>query len=432
MKKFMLAGLCVLGLGLAACGGGEKKDSGSTADKDNQLIVWTFTDELSTMINDYYLPAHKDLDFKVKVVAIPSEQFETKLDPVLGSKDAPDVIALESAFVKKYVESGMMADIGSLGLDEASENTFQYVKDVGTSKDGVLRALAWQAAPGAFYYRDSLAKELLGADSPEQVQERISDYDKFYDAAKEISEKSNNGVYMISGIQDLAKPFFGQREHGWVEDNKLVVDDSLLDLMDLSKKFVEEKLTQDTEGQSEAWFSGMSGDSIFGYSLPTWGLHYWLKPNAVSSDKAATTEGDWRMVQGAASWFWGGTWIGVTETSDKKEAAASLIKYLTTDEEFLTKWAKDTGDFVSSQTVVNEIKDDFSEEFLGGQNHYYEFSQMVENINATILTEYDQTIESLFNDNCLTPYSKGEVSKDEAIDNFKAAVGDAYPDLEID
>ena len=31
---------------------------------------------------------------------------------------------------------------------------------------------------------------------------------------------------MISSVQDLAK-FYGQREHGWVEDGKLVIDDSL-------------------------------------------------------------------------------------------------------------------------------------------------------------------------------------------------------------
>ena len=50
-----------------------------------------------------------------------------------------------------------------------------------------------------------------------------------------------------------------------------MIDDSLYDLLDVSRKFVEEGLTQDTEGQSEAWFAGMNGDNVFGYSLPTWG-----------------------------------------------------------------------------------------------------------------------------------------------------------------
>ena len=68
------------------------------------------------MINDYYLPAHDDLAYDIRIVEIPSDHLETKLDPILGSKDAPDVIALESAFVKKYVESGAEGTLVHWGL----------------------------------------------------------------------------------------------------------------------------------------------------------------------------------------------------------------------------------------------------------------------------------------------------------------------------
>lgn len=436
MKKTKISVFCltivILSMLFVGCGKSTSNDISNNDSASKELVVWTFTDELSTMINDYYLPASGDLDYKIKIVEIPSDQFETKLDPILGTKDAPDIIALESAFVKKYVESGMLLDLSSLSKDEIAADTYQYVKDVGTDSDGVLHALAWQAAPGGFYYRDSLAKEFLGVENSEEMQSLLFDYDKFYSTAKQLKEKSNGSVFMVSSIQDLSKPFLGQRKRGWVEDGKLVIDDSLNDLMDLSKKFVTEKLTQDTEGQSESWFAGMNSDSIFGYSLPTWGLHYWLKPNATSADGGTSTEGDWRMIQGPTSWFWGGTWIGATETSKMKEESAKLIEYITTSEEFLKSWAKKTGDFVSSESVVNEIKDSYDEEFLGGQKHYNEFSEMVENINATILTEYDQTIEGLYNDNCLIPYSKGEIDKKNAIKNFKEAVKNAYPDLEVD
>lgn len=180
-------------LALTACGSGESNSGSAGGSGKKELVVWTFTDELSKMINDYYKPAHEDLDYEIKVVEIPSDQFETKLDPVLGTKDAPDVIALESAFVKKYVESGLMADIGELGLDEASKDTYQYVKDVGTDKDGVLHALAWQGAPGGFYYRESMAKDLLGLEDVDKVQEALSDYNKFYEVAKEVKEKKQWG-----------------------------------------------------------------------------------------------------------------------------------------------------------------------------------------------------------------------------------------------
>lgn len=414
---------------LSGCGSSSTSSDGKG--KDKELVVWTFTDEIGKIVTKYYEADNPDLDYKIKVVSIPSEQYETKLDPVLGTDNAPDIVALESAFVKKYVNSGKLADLGEYGLTEKASDTFEYVKGVGTTPDDKLVALSYQAAPGGFFYRTSLAEKYLGVTSGEQMQAAISDYDKFYDTAKTLKEKSGGKAYMIASVQDLLKPFLGQREHGWVEDGKLVIDDSLTDLMELSKKFVSEKLTIDAQGQSEEWFAGMSKDEVLGYSLPTWGLSYWLKSNAESSSTGKSTAGDWTMVQGPTSWFWGGTWLGITDTSNMKEEAADLISYVTTDEGFLTKWAKDTGDFVSNQKVVDTIKESYSEEFLGGQNSYADFAEMSKNINASILTDYDQTVESLFLDNALTPYSKGEVSLDKAIKNFKDAVANAYPDLEV-
>lgn len=431
-KKIAVVGMmAAASLGIfAACG--KKDDNKSASGKEKTLTVWTFTDEFKEIVNDYYLPTHKDLGYKIKVVSIPSDQYETKLDPVINTDKAPDVIALESAFVKKYVESGKMADLGAIdGINDASKDTYQYVKDVGTSEDGKLRALAWQAAPGGFFYRASLADKWLGTSDVEGVQKQISNYTDFLKVAETVKEKSGGEGYMLSSIQDLYKPFFGARKQGWVENNKLVLDSGLDQLMDISKDFVSKKLTQDTEGQSEAWFAGMNENKVFGYSLPTWGLSYWLKPNATSADKKTTTEGDWRMVQGPTSWFWGGTWAGITEKSSMKKEAADLVKYVTTDQGFLKTWAEKKGDFVSSQKVVNEIKDSYKEKFLGDQNHYAAFAKMAENINAKILTKYDQTIEKLYIDNCLVPYSKGEKDKKQAIKDFKDAVADAYPDLKI-
>ena len=109
LKRAVTVGLlAVATLGVfAACG---KKSESKSDSGDKPQVVWTFTDELKEIVNDYYLPTHKDLGYKIKVVSIPSDQYETKLDPVINTDKAPDVIALESAFVKKYVDSGQMAD----------------------------------------------------------------------------------------------------------------------------------------------------------------------------------------------------------------------------------------------------------------------------------------------------------------------------------
>ena len=61
-------------------------------------------------ITEYYLKDNPDLPYEIKIVQTPTDQFEQKLDPILGSDNAPDVVFLEQMFVKKYVESGMLED----------------------------------------------------------------------------------------------------------------------------------------------------------------------------------------------------------------------------------------------------------------------------------------------------------------------------------
>lgn len=442
-KKMLGIGTASLLL-LAACGDSGQEGSGTdtasdvTEDEDVEtetygsgeqvLEVWSFTDEINTMVEEYFIPANPDLDYQIEIVNIPTEEFETKLDPIISTDDAPDVILLEQNFAKKYVESGLLADFSAFNnIMEGSEDTYDYVKGIGTNQDGVFNATAWQAAPGAFFYRQSMAEEYLGVSTPEELQAKISDWDGFIETARELKEASNGEKYMIASTgADLRFPYLGSRETGWVVDNELVIDEKVNEMLETARLMVEEGLTLDVEAEGEEYFAGMNSDEIFGYTLPTWGLHFWLKPNAEN------TAGDWRMVQGPATYFRGGTWIGMLDNSDMKEAASELITFVGTSDEFLTQWAEDTGDVVSNEAVVESIKDDYSDEFLGGQNHYAAFADMVNDINTDIITEYDQQINSLFLDFALTPYSKGEVELEEALDSFKQQVQNSYPDLVVE
>ena len=118
-KKMLGIGTASLLL-LAACGDSGQEGSGSdtasdvTEDEDVEtetygsgeqvLEVWSFTDEINTMVEEYFIPANPDLDYQIEIVNIPTEEFETKLDPIISTDDAPDVILLEQNCAKKYVE----------------------------------------------------------------------------------------------------------------------------------------------------------------------------------------------------------------------------------------------------------------------------------------------------------------------------------------
>jgi multiple sugar transport system substrate-binding protein len=405
-----------------------------------KVVVWSFTNEIGQMLEYYKKSASFDpKKIEIEFVLVPSDVYQSKIDPVLQSgKDAPDVFTLESAFVKKYVETGYMDDLSP--LKAAYKNTAQYTLDVTTDKKGKVVGLSWQVTPGAYFYRRSLAKKYLGTDDPAKVQAMVSDNAKFLAVAKTLKDKSGGKCVIISSLGDIFKVYNANRKGQWVINGKLVIDPAMTALLDQCKIFHDNGY-EGRQGQwGEGWFAGMKGNlkdekgnpiEVFGYFLPTWGLHYVLKPNSKTEDGKFDTTGDWAMVQGPMAWFWGGTWVAVRKGTKVRKEAQELVRYFATDVEFLTQWAKDTGDVVSNSLVTSKIKDTYSEPFLGGQNHYAAFVEMAKGVNAKNLSGYDQTIESLWQEQ-QTAFVNGEKSKDQAIKDFKDAVKNTLPEIKVE
>jgi ABC-type glycerol-3-phosphate transport system substrate-binding protein len=424
MKKSNLvlgAVLCAAALFSTSC---EKKDSkaaSSTKDASKNLVVWSFTDELEGMINNYYKAAHPDITVEYSMT--PTDQFPNKLDPVLQSgSGTPDVFALENAFVRKYIESDLLLPLDDV-YEEVKGKMADYPMKIG-SYNGHVYGMAWQVCPGALFYRRSLAKAYLGTDDPAEVQKYVANLDKFVETAKLLKEKSNGKCDIVSSTGDMFMPYKGARKSPWVVDDKLVIDPAMEKFMDMCKTLHDNNLEGRVGQWSEGWFAGMKGTlkdekgnpiEVFCYLLPTWGLHYVLKQNSPD------TAGDWAMCAGPANYYWGGTWIAAYKNTKNPNAAKEMIKYLATDDTFLTAYAKASGDTVGNLNVQNALKDSFSDPYLDGQNHYKEFCEMAKGIDGSLIQGTDQQIESLFNEE-VAAYTNGEKSKEQALKDFKAQV----------
>jgi len=388
----------------------------------NQINVLTFTDEVENMVNKYYKPDHKNVNVQVSV--IPTLEFPTKLDTIFASgQGVPDVIAMESDFVRKYIESGRLLDITD--IYEANKNKLlKYPVEVG-SYNGRVYGLSWQACPGALFYRRSLAKKYLGTDDPAKVQAYFSAWNKFLDTAKLLNEKSNGSCVIVPDSTALYRPLMSNRMSPWIVNGKLVIDPMVDVFLNLTKEIADNGYHAGIGQWSDGWFASMRGEGkkawdgtpveVFSYFLPSWGLHYVLKENA------SKTSGDWAMIPGPCSYSWGGTWLGIYRGTNNPDAAKDLIRYLTTDDAFLEKYAKATGDLVSNTVVVNKIKNNFKEPYLKNQNHYAAFADMAQTVNGKLIQGTDQIMESIFMETAL-PYTWGEKTKEQAIEDFKARV----------
>ncbi len=424
MKKGLAVTAAVMAgiIGLAGCS--KEGATGKSGAKSNKVVAWSFTDELQTMLKNYYEvdnPGKYDIEFSLT----PTDQFQNKLDPVLASgSGCPDVFALEDAFVKKYIDSGLLLDITDV-YNEVKDKVYAYPAEIGTcQKDGKVYGMSWQVTPGALFYRRSLAKKYLGTDDPAEVQKYLANMDKFLETAELLKSKSSGKCLILSSIEDMFKPYGASRKDPWVVDGKIVVDPQMEKYMETAKILRDKGYEGRVQQWSEGWYAGMKDTlsdeagnmkEVFCYLLPTWGLHYVLKTNAPE------TSGDWAMCKGPMSYRWGGTWVGAYKNTKNPEAAKEIIKYLATDDGFLTKWAKDTGDVVSNKNVVNAIKDTYSDAYLGGQNHYAEFAAMAGSVNGKITQGTDQDVENLFMEETRA-YVNGEKSKDQAIADFKQGI----------
>jgi ABC-type glycerol-3-phosphate transport system substrate-binding protein len=391
------------------------------------------------------------------MIPMTNGEYQTKLKASIGTADAPDVVALEAAFVKEWVEADFLADLNDLLPYTEELQTFPAVVQTGTY-DGVAKGFSYQATPGAFFYRRSIAAECLGTDDPAAVQEMVADLDKFVETAGVIKECSGGDYYMVGTSGAMFNPFLANRSQPWIVDETLVIDPMVEEFVDFAKLFRDEGYESQAGQWSEGWFAGMSDTlvdaegtpkKIFSYFLPTWGLPYVLMPNS------GDTGGDWAMINGPLAYQWGGTWVGAMADSPNLDLAKEFVKFVALDEENLTNWATGVytneyltaidpetpedqaqapGDFVSSQVVVEKITSTFDGSelaaWLGGQNSYEAFGKAAPNVNGALLTGSDDAIQRALQ-SALEQYLNDEISKAEMWELWLDSVRNEFPDLLI-
>ncbi len=358
---------------------------------------------------------------------MPTEDYMARIRPVLQSgRNAPDVFTGEAAFVRELVESGFWEPLDQDPYNADTSALYPYVSQVATDHDGVLRALSWQTTPGAVFYRRSIAREYLGTDDPEVIGERLSTFEGMLELGRELHDASDGAIHLLPEIGSKLNWYLPNRQQPWVNsDNQFTIDDAIVDHLEMARTLRQESLESGREAWTPAWFDGMGAETdTFAYTLPTWGLHFVLKGNAEGSDS------DWAVTNGPDDYFWGGTWLGVYRNSERKNLAWEFVEMMTLDEEFLEQWASDTGDFLSNIEVVDRIRNDFSDPFLGGQNHYAFFAERAPNVDGSLITRYDQDIETIL-DNARDQFIDNEVDLQTALDIIYDEVEATYPQFEV-
>ena len=430
----------------------------ASAEEGKILNIWCWNTEFQSRFNDYY-PEVKEIaadkstttlkdgtTVKWTINANENNNYQNKLDEALLNQDSAadddkiDIFLIEADYALKYVDSPYTLDVkADIGLtDEDLGGQYKYTQEIATSADGKLKAVTWQATPGLFAYRRSIAKDVLGTDDPDAVQEALADWDKFNAVAEQAAAK---GYYMLSGYDDAYRTFSNNVSAPWVADDgeTVVVDANLMKWVDQTKTYTEKGYNHKSSLWDATWAAdqGPTG-KVFGFFYSTWGINFTLLGNSLATPTAEGGKeevgngiyGDYAVCQGPQPYYWGGSWICAAAGTDNIPTVRDVMQQLTCDADIALQITKDTQDYTNCQSAMQSLATDptYGSDFLGGQNHIALFSEVAPTIDMSNAGPYDQGCNETIQ-NCFHDYFNGSIDFDTAKANFEAQIKVKYPEL---
>nr|WP_298514270.1 carbohydrate ABC transporter substrate-binding protein [uncultured Marvinbryantia sp.] len=421
--------------------------AGAAASEEGKILnIWCWNDEFQSRFNDYYPEVESVAEDKstttlkdgtvVKWTINPNQDnnYQNKLDEALmaqadASEDNKiDIFLIEADYALKYVSADVdvampLSELGITAEDLADQ--YQYTKDIVSDENGEQRATSWQAAPGLFAYRRSIAKDVLGTDDPAEVQAALSDWTKFGEVAAQAKEK---GYYMVSGYDDTYRVFSNNVSQPWVTGTTVTVDPNIMAWIEQTKEFTDKEYNHRSGLWSDTWAQDQGVDGkVFGFFYSTWGINFTLVGNAGEAGF-----GDWAVCQGPQPYYWGGTWLVGARGTDNPTLVKDVMLKLTCTKDIMKEMTtnRKIQDYTNTMAGMQEIAEDpnFQSEFLGGQNHIALFSEVAPTIDMSNVSAYDQgcneQIQVHFHD-----YFDGNVDFETAKANFETGIKETYPEI---
>ncbi len=455
MKKLLVLFLALVSVvTLSACN--EDAEATVLNEEGAVLNIRVWNDEFIGRFRNYYpgyLKTNEDgsdlLDDGTIVnwiqVANDNNGYQNALDTALQNQDNADaddkvdMFLIEADYALKYANDTYALDVmEDLKIPEATlAQQYQYTKDIVTDDTGALRAVSWQATPGLFAYRTDIADEVLGVSDPYAVQALLNNWDKFDGVAADMEEA---GYAMISGYDDAYRAFSNNTSAPWVdEDGKIVVDQQIIDWIVQTKEYSDNGYNNGSGLWSSEWSADMGPDgSAFGYFFSTWGINFVLAGGSLADAEAPMEDGnglygDYRVIEGPASYYWGGTWLVGAKGTDNPTLVRDIMMKMTCNEEIMTNITLDTQDYTNHMAAMDAIASDstYGSDFLGGQNHINLFNSSASDIDMSNISPYDQGLNESIQ-NSFKDYFLGNKTWDEAWAAFEEQVTTLYPELELE
>ena len=415
----------------------------AAGDEGSVLNVQCWNEEFKSRVTDHY-PGYEKVDdttgkigdVTVKWIITPTDDnaYQNHLDEILptnesaAADDKVDIFLVEADYALKYVNADpavamSMDDLGIAAGDISDQ--YKYTQDIVTDSNGALRGLSWQACSAGLIYNRDIAKEVLGTEEPDEVQEKVKDWATFTATAEELKKA---GYFVESTVNDSYRVYSNNVSAPWVDGTTVKVDPNIEKWVEDSKALVDAKETNTYELWSDDWNKGFYPEGkVFAYFGPAWLINFCM---AADTEGSVANAGRWGLCVGPQSFYWGGTWICGAVGTDNPTLVKDIMLTMTTDKAVLKEIVEKDSDCVNSPSLLAELAADtsFGSKILGGQNPYKQLADGAEKVDMSKVSDYDQGCNESFQA-AMKDYFEGKVDYDKAIANFQTSVKEKYPEL---
>lgn len=418
-RRAALGAALVASLLAAGCGGSSSADDGTiTLDVG---LFGTFGFEQAGLY-DEYMRLHPEIRIEETSVERSADYYRALQTRLAAGSGLADIQGIEIGFVADVVENHADAfvDFAAEGnADELLGHYYDWKVEEATTSDGRVIGLGTDAGPEAMCFRRDLFEQAGLPTDRAQLAQLWSTWEGYLEVGRQYegSATKPEGTSFVDSPASVfsAAVYQGETAYDDADGNPIPESsDGVAAAWENASVAAAEDMTANLIQFGDEWNAAFASGAFATISCPAWMLGY------ISEQAGEDASGAWDVAPlpgGAGNW--GGSWLGVTESSEHKEEAIALVEWLTAPEQQITMFTEEAH-FPSSQEAAEDPQvADAANEYFSGAPVGQIFGDSAAALQFTPIGPYDTQIQEAFT-NALSTVAQGTAPDDA----FQAALAE--------
>jgi cellobiose transport system substrate-binding protein len=381
---------------VAGCSGGDGGDGGSEDGKTTITMgLFGVMGLKETGLLEQYMKENPDVRIEAEVAGDEQTYYTALQTRLAAGSGLKDIQGIEIGRAKELADTqaDKFADLSGV---PGTDHFLPWKQSQVTTGDGKVIGLGTDIGPMAVCYRkDMFEKAGLPTDREEVAKLWEGDWKKYVEVGRDFKDgfEGDGVAYMDSASGLFNAMIYGSSEQFYNTDGELIHQDNpvIKDAWKLASEAATDGLTAKLRQFQPGWDPGLANGTFATAVCPAWMLAH------ISEKAGPENKGKWDVARAPKGANWGGSFLGVMESSPVKKEAEKLVAWLTAPEQ-QEHIFKEIGNFPSSEKALE------SPAVTGAKSEYFDNAPIGEIFGAAakeipdeqVLGRKDGTIKDTF------------------------------------